>query len=244
MVQRASGGYHGVMKIVSLVHIGMVSLSAALLAGCARTPPGATTGAQTLVTFEVQVAGQIVPGDPNAYYYIVLDTDNNPATGPIPVVARPWGNGYAAGSYTHYVLYHNGVFGVYESIDPNHTTSTYLGRPLQGGITTTNRPNDTLFVQVDRAQIADIHPDVRAIDVNVISTDRVPLDPQELTVKVVDGLGASGNDYVTIPFGFTTVYTNGVDPDPAHPETPRDADGLANNPNLDLINWRITVQTQ
>lgn len=229
------------MKMSS--HIGMVSLSVALLAGCARTPTGVTPGGQTLITFQAQVQGQIVPGDPNAYYYIVLDTDNNPTTGPIPVVARPWGNGYAAGSYTHYVLYHNGVFGVYASVDANHTTSTYLGRPLQAGITTTNHPNDTLFVQVDRAQIADLHPDVRALDVNIIATDRVPLDPQELTVKVVDGLGASGNDYVTIPLTYTTVYNNGVDPDPAHPETPLDAFGLATNPDLDLVNWRITVQT-
>jgi hypothetical protein len=222
----------------------MVSLSVALLAGCARTPPGVSTSGQTLVTFEVQVQGQIVAGDPNAYYYIVLDTDNNPATGPVPVVARPWGNGYATGSYSYYVLYHNGVFGVYESTDANHTTSTYIGRPLQAGITTTNRPNDTLFVQLDRSQIAGANPDVSALDVNVISTNVVPLDPQEIVTKVVDGLGVSGNAYVTIPLTYTTVYNNGVDPDPGDPERADDAPYLSDNPNLDLINWRITVQTQ
>lgn len=224
-------------------HVVMVTLVAGMLAGCAHTPPGVTPIGQTLVTFEVQFQGAINPGNPNAYYYIVLDTDNNPATGPVPVVARPWGNGYAAGSYTHYVLYHNGVFGVYRSADANHTTSTFIGRPFQAGLATHNVPNDSLFIQIDRAQIADVHPDVSALDVNVIATDRVPLDPQEVTTKIVDGLGASGNDYVTIPLTFTTTYNDGIDPDPAHPENPLDAPGLDTRPDLDITNWRISVQT-
>ena len=55
--------------------------------------------------------------------------------------------------------------------------------------------------------------------------------------------GRSGNAFVTIPLTFTTTYTNGVDPDPGNPETPNDAPGLDTRPNVDLTNWRITVQT-
>lgn len=228
---------------MSRVHLLILTLAAAFCAGCARTPAGVAPGSQTLITFEVQVAGSL-SADPNAWYYIVLDTNNDPTDGPVPVVARPWGNGYAAGSYTHYVLYRPGAgFRVFRSADPNHTENTYLGPPLQAGLTSTNRPNDTLMVQLDRAQIATVNPDVRALDVNIIATDRVPLDPQEITPKTVDGLGASGNEFVTIPLTYTTTYANGVDPDPGHPEGPRDAPGLAERPHLDLINWRITVQT-
>jgi hypothetical protein len=229
----------------------MVTLAAALCAGgtaliggCASTPSGVTPGKQTLITFEVQVAGSINTANPASYYYIVLDTDNDPSDGPIPVVSRPWGNGYAAGSYTHYILYRPGSgFRVYRSADPNHTEAVYMGTPLQAGIATTNRPNDTLVVQVERSQIATVNTNVSALDVNVIATDRVPLDPQEITPKIVDGLGPSGNDFVTIPLTFTTTYANGVDPDPGHPETPNDAPGLATRPDLDLASWRITVQT-
>jgi hypothetical protein len=218
----------------------MVSLTALLWGGCAKTPAGISTEGQTLVTFEVQVRGAIQPEN---YYYILLDTNNDPTDGPVPVVGRPWGNGYAAGSYTHYVLFHGGVFSVYQSSDPNHTSSSYLGRPLQAGVSTTNAAGDTLVVQLDRAQITNVHPDVRAVDVNLVATDRVPLDPQEVTPKTVDGLGRSGNAFVTIPLTFTTTYANGVDPDPGNPETPNDAPDLDTRPNLDLTNWRITVQT-
>lgn len=228
---------------MSRAHTMILTLAATLCAGCARTPAGVTPGQQTLVTFEVQVAGS-VSVDPNAYYYIVIDTDNDPTDGPVPVVARPWGNGYAAGSYTHYILYRPGAgFRVFQSADENHTENTYIGPPLQAGVGTTNRPSDTLIIQIDRSQIATVNPDVRALDVNVIATDRVPLDPQEVTPKTVDGLGGSGNEFVTIPLTFTTTYANGVDPDPGHPEGPNDAPGLAAHPNLDLTNWRFTVQT-
>lgn len=220
-------------------HVIMVSLAALLCAGCARTPAGVSPEGQTIVTFQAQVRGAIRP---DGYYYILLDTNNDPTDGPVPVVARPWGNGYAAGSYTHYVLYHGGVFGVYQSSDPDHSQSTYLGRPMQASIITTNTPGDTLFVQLDRAQIANVHPDVRALDVNIVTTDRVPLNAEDPAPKIVDGLGRSGNAYVTIPLTFTTTYFNGGEPDPGNPETANDAPGLDSRPDLDLINWRTTVQ--
>ncbi|HEY3267209.1 MAG TPA: hypothetical protein VGM37_09800 [Armatimonadota bacterium] len=212
------------------------------LAGCAKTPPGAVTGPQTLVTFEVQVQGSVNPAE---YYYIVLDTNNDASDGPRPVVARPWGNGYAAGSYTHYILYHAGTFGVYQSSDnPDHQMNVYLGRPLQAGVESRNNASDTLVVQLDAAQVANVNPAVRALDVNIIATDRVPLDPQEITTKTVDGLGLSGADFVTIPLTYTQVYQDGVNPDPGHPETLEAGivPGLAEHPELDLINWRTTVQ--
>jgi hypothetical protein len=218
----------------------MLPLAALLCAGCAKTPSGVSDQGQTLITFQVQLRGAV---QPDAYYYILLDTNNDPGDGPVPVVARPWGNGFAAGSYTHYVVYNGGVFSVYESSDADHTQSTYLGRPLQAAVITTNTPNDTLFVQLDRSQIANVHPDVHALDVNFVATDRVPLDTEGPVSKTVDGLGRSGNAFVTIPLTFTTTYVNGGDPDPGNPETANDAPGLDTRPDLDITNWRITVHT-
>lgn len=208
-----------------------------LAAGCARTPDGASDGGGTLVTFQVQLKGAV---NPSLYYYVLLDTDNDPSDGPVPVVARPWGNGYAAGSYTHFVLYHAGTFGVYRSSDADHTEQVYLGRPLQAFVTTTNNPSDTLQIQIEAGMVDDANPSVASFDVNVVCTDRVPLDPQDATPKVVDGLGASGNDYVSIPLTFTTSYANGVDPDPGHPER---EEAWVTEPSLDMVNWRIVVQT-
>ncbi|HOC31133.1 MAG TPA: hypothetical protein PKK84_02715 [Armatimonadota bacterium] len=208
------------------------------LAGCSRTPDGVIPDDGTLVTIEIKMTGVVHPAN---YYYAVIDTDNNPGTGPIPVASRPWGNGYAAGSYTHYVLLHGGVFGVYESVDPSHSISTYLGRPIQAAVTTTSKPNDTIVVQLDTTQLKTVNPGVRALDVNLIATDRVPLDPQDPTPKIVDGLGRGGNDYVTIPVTYTSAYANGVDPDPTHPE--RAEPDIVPDPNCDILDWKITVMT-
>ena len=112
-------------------------MPALLLAGCAKAPSGGitspTSGPQLLIT--MTVAGIINA----AYYYFVLfnvnmtpNANNSGATGPVPVVAPPYVNGFAAGAFTNYVEYNQSVpggtgFGFY-TIDPMPCASpNYIG---------------------------------------------------------------------------------------------------------------------
>ena len=60
------------------------------------------------------VAGTI---NPAYYYYVLFNVNNTPnsnnsgPTGPVPVVAPPYANGFAAGAFTNYVEYNSGVPG-------------------------------------------------------------------------------------------------------------------------------------
>ena len=75
-----------------------------LLAGCAKAPSRGITspasGPQILVT--MTVAGRI---NPSYYYFVLFNVRQNTTgpTGPVPVVAPPYGNGFAAGAFTNYV---------------------------------------------------------------------------------------------------------------------------------------------
>ncbi len=97
-----------------------------LPAGCAKSPSGISgsspvSGPQLQISLTVQ--GTI---NPNFYYYILFNL--NRATGPtgsgtgaVPVVAIPYGNGFAAGAFSNYVEYHGG--------QPGGTNFGYYGIP-------------------------------------------------------------------------------------------------------------------
>ncbi len=89
---------------------------AAFLGGCANQGSliGPTTPA-TVVDFSFTMAG---PVDPNAYYFLALDTlDDNGATFPIPVAGGPyWGNGWGTGTITHFLEYHMGQYDLYRTL--------------------------------------------------------------------------------------------------------------------------------
>ena len=87
-----------------------------LPAGCAKAPGGSSgatspvSGPQLFITMTVR--GTI---NPNYYYYVLFNINNTPGpggpggtsvTGPVPVVAPPYGNGFAAGAFTNYVQFH------------------------------------------------------------------------------------------------------------------------------------------
>ena len=78
-------------------------------------------------------------------------------TGPVPVVAVPYGNGFAAGAFTNYVEYHNGQpggtnFGFW-TISSDLLTPSYLGSSSPY-LVTSQAGSNTFTVQIPLAALA------------------------------------------------------------------------------------------
>ena len=189
-------------------------LTALLLlpAGCAKSPSGGGTspvsGPQLLVT--MTVAGNI---NPNYYYYVLFNVNNTPGpnnssiTGPIPVVAAPYGNGYAAGAFTNYVEYNGALPGGtsfnYFAVDSTLFNSQVLG---QDRLVQKQAVGNTLTFQLPLAYLttttATTAAQINSLEVNFIATNVVPPNGQNITVpKYFDALyppQQAGNSYVTL----------------------------------------------
>lgn len=179
--------------------------------GCAKSPSsgGASpvSGPQLIVT--MTVAGNINPSD---YYYILFNVNNTPGpnsssvTGPVPVVATPYGNGYAAGAFTNYVEYNGGQPGGtnfnYYVVDPTLFNSQALG---QSRLIQSQAVGNTLTFQLPLAYLATAAvtaDQITSLQVNFITTNVVPVNGQNITVaKYFDALyppQQAGNSYVNL----------------------------------------------
>lgn len=189
-------------------------LLAALLllpAGCAKSPGGGSTspvsGPQLIVT--MTVAGKI---NPNYYYYILFNVNNaagpgnTSVTGPIPVVAAPFGNGYAAGAFTNYVEYNSAQPGGtnfnYYAVDATLFNSQPLG---SGKLIQALTSGNTLTFQLPLASLTTstvTAAQINSLQVNFITTNVVPPNGQNIsTPKYFDALyppQQAGNSYVSL----------------------------------------------
>lgn len=209
--------------------------------GCARFPANMGTQPKRTITFDITVVGRI---DPTRYYFIAIDNDQNPLTGPLPAVARPWGNGWGTGAITHYVEFNAsqpGSFGVYRVIPGTDLQAAqYIGVPFEASITN----NSTLHVTLDVDTLAtDLVPaaNLQSLDVNFVTTDQVVHDPNFPGPKSWDALGVSGNNYVSIPIVNNRVFSNG---DAALGTQEQAGDMQVPDTNLDLVDWRIEARVR
>lgn len=216
-----------------------------LLAGCARFPETpAERGVRRLV-IEMQVAGQIRP----EYHYFVVFNLSNDATGnagPLPVIAPPWGSGFAGGAYTHYVRYASflpqGGYALYrvepgtENQPPPHI---YLGTPLRADTVEAN--SNRLRFEVDLIQLIPNEREARAmrhIQLNFITTDIIPTDPNAPVRKTGDSLGderIGDYRYLNLRIDQDRIFQNS--------ETNLEPANDAVDPDLDIVSWRVEVRT-
>ena len=222
--------------------------------GCASVPAGArVTGPQLIVT--MTVAGNI---NPNDYYFVLFNATSNPVAsqGPIPVVASPWGNGFAAGQFTGFVRVDssqpNGGYGVYSVVpNTNLQTFSYLGSPIN----TTPVTAGSTFIQftIPLSQLATPSlsaSSITAVQMNFINTDRIPINPNDPNTKEFDALGdaripSQVNDPVTIPVTQSGTFDNAtaLDKEPEGDVTTC-GNGVfqtVSNPDLDIIDWSVQV---
>lgn len=218
------------------------------LTGCARFPDTApTTGKQLVVTLRVQ--GRISPIDEvnpslRRHYFIAIDNDNDPNTGPWAVAYPPYGgNGWVTSrdaarsiGVTSFVQFDaaNPSGYLYGFIPNSNFLLTTAPQPplryelLDGG--------STLRFTIDFSQIATaaIPADqITQLDINFITTNELAVNPNELYPnRQFDGLGPTGQDYVTVDTTLDRLYS----------DTDDDA-RVVTDPDLDIVYWSVQVQT-
>jgi len=214
--------------------------------GCAKFPEGGGGVFTKRFRFIIRLAA---PVNPN-YVYIVAINDANDLTGqnggPIPVVAPPWGNGFVAGKATHFVRYDgfqpNGGYAVFKFADPNLLTYFQTGIPVNFF---TPGPEDVrLDFEIDATQLRPNPRDalsIRALQINLLTMDRVPTDPNDPNPKYWDALGDSTepgsiNDYITIDVTGPRIYRNS--------ELQNEPEGDVSDPSLDMVDWSIEIRTR
>ena len=218
------------------------------LAGCARFPSTApTTGKQLVIT--IKVRGLITPvddADPSIrhYYFIAIDNDNDQYTGPWAVAFPPYGgNGWVTSrdaqksigvtSFLEFDAANPGGY-IYSFVPGSFLLQYTNPQPplryelLEGGT--------TLRFIIDFSQVATtaIPADkITELDINLITTNELAVNPNQLyPYREFDGLGPSGQDYVTVDTTIDRLYT-GQDTDTA---TPTDED-------IDIVYWSVQVQS-
>lgn len=236
--------------------IALPALPLLAVAGCARAPGGAqnSTGAQLIVS--MTVAGRI---NPAFSYFVLFNTTNSPttSTGPIPVVASPWGNGFAAGQFTQFVRYDStqgsAGYGVYSVVPGSNLRSfQFLGSPLQ--FTPPGDSGSTLQFRIPLSQLAvsGISADqIQNLQINFIATNSTPTDANTSATKLFDALGDARqvggvNNPITISTAQSHIYQNSdsVTPEPSGDVTEA-GNGVfqtTSEPDLDIVNWSVEVR--
>jgi len=184
-----------------------------LPAGCAKAPSSGITspvsGPQLLIS--MTVAGTI---NPSYYYFVLFNVNDTPSqnnsgpTGPVPVVAPPYGNGFAAGAITNFVEHNSGVpggtgFGFYGFSDPKLLQPSYLGSSQY--LVTSQAIGSTLSFQLPLVYLATsaITVDqIQTLQINFVATNTIQVIGENFsTPKYFDALyppDQAGNSYVTV----------------------------------------------
>jgi len=209
-----------------------LSSAAWLLSGCARHPDTGAAGTvanRLIVQFTVDGAINEL-----YYYYVAFDDDSDSGDGPLPVVSSPFLNGWGTGSFTRFVEYHQGQFRVFTHTEDNagNFEEEFLDRPFE--FTYPQGGNELRFV-LDYNK--NFPTDPNTLDLNIITTDEIILDPNLQIEKTFDALGPRGNDYISIQTQTNGVFANNNAPI-------REQEGDVALPDLDLNDWRLEVQRQ
>jgi hypothetical protein len=186
----------------------------ALNVSCARYPPNQNglSGRRLVVTLTFRKPVNAF----YHYFFLINNAGDQNATGPVPVLGPPYGNGFATGSgnggagFTDFVQYDNAQpygFGVYHVIgNPNAGNFVLTGRPITSIQPDPNNPNtaNKLQFSIDMSQLvtdANGQPltdasaalmaarAIRYLQVNVVATDVIPRDATTQVSKMVDSLG-------------------------------------------------------
>lgn len=223
----------------------------AIMSACAKFPPNGGSQSTRLI-FTMTVAGEIR----NNYIYIVAlrpsrAVNPNPADGPLPVVERPWGNGFVAGNVSHFVQYdvaQSSPYLIYkfDLVDqvnyvPDLTHWSELGVPVN----TTDVPPGGKVIQFE-ILLSDLEPDptveaaLQTLQVNFLTMNRRPTGDDPGT-KIWDALGnntpSQVNDYINIPLTQNGVYNNDN-----NVQGVIEPEGDTPDPDLDITDWRVEVR--
>lgn len=208
-----------------------------LLCGCAKFPSNQVqpSGKQLVIT--MTVAGRL---NPSYFYFVAFNTNGDTTQGPVPVVGPPWGNGWGTGNITFFVRYTQGVYRIFRIVPGTNNLGIVDTGAQPIGFVDPGPSGKTLRFTIDVSQIATTElpaDQLESLTVNFISTDIQPEDPNFPGPKYYDGLGETGNDFLTISLAGNRLYSNSefnIEPS---------GDVLNGDPDLDITDWSIEVQT-
>jgi hypothetical protein len=248
---------------------GLAVLFPCLVSGCARVPAANSAGTRSKlieVTFRTRGAVNINQLPNGNYYFVLLNrTDNQTDPGPAPVVALPWGNGFAAASqpdaqgFVGFVRFDRAQgatgYGVYSALvngtlrNPVENIFTPLGAP--DAVLILPQPgqanSDTVSFRLDLGRLP--NPEARFLQLNILTTNNLPQGATDAP-KVWDALGNGAvggflNGFITIDTTQNRTLTNadliGDAQEPANDV--RDHLGpLVDDASLDIVDWNITIR--
>jgi len=209
----------------------LICLALAGLAGCARMPaqPSQNFPTRQLIATITLAA----PINPTYNYFIAID-DTSSSRGPVPLIATPstpippFGVPIIVSDTDlpprYYCWLTSNAFSQYRN-------SVFTGPPYRGQISD-DRKTITYSLNLDQVT------DQNSIQLNFITADRVipPSDP--LTPIVYDGLGPTGNNFLSeVSLLVNASYSNATS---AFPEQAGDCPIAA----LDIVDWSVLVSLQ
>jgi hypothetical protein len=168
-------------------------------------------------------------------YFIAIDTNGNPADGPVPLIVTPSTPIPLTGfpivisdsdvPPSFIIWFNNGVFRQYRN-------QIFAGPPFLAQV---SPDGTTITVTIDLDQVSET---AATLDINLITTDSlIPPDDPLLPINY-DGLGPTGNSYLSgVPVGESARFSNDSS---AVPE----AEGDAAEPELDIVDWTMEVKIQ
>ncbi|MCS7265219.1 MAG: hypothetical protein NZ805_10350 [Armatimonadetes bacterium] len=208
------------------------------LCGCAKFPeqPPVPVSRDRLIVILTYAA----PINPNYFYYIAIDDDGDPRTGPLPALTRPWGNGWGVpydatlGSRIHFfaeISQQSAELFRIEIFQPPFTTRR-LGPTLDFSL---SQPNQIRLTIDLRQLFPSPNPIPERIELNFISLSELKTNPYDNTPRTgFDALGPTGNDFISIPLTSTQVFRNGEG-------WVQETSGDAQIDSLDLTDWEVRV---
>jgi hypothetical protein len=229
----------------SLKRLAPLVLGVLAMASCAKVPGGGAVAGTTRLAFTMRVSREIRPN----YIYMVAirpSTDlNPPEQGPIPVIAPPWGNGFVAGTVTHFVMWSDTQsprYLIYQ-FRPGTNLIEYfaIGAPIN--YVDVSPGERELKFEIDLTQIAPssaVADTYQSVQLNFLTMDRIPQGTSG--TKAWDALGDSRlptevNSPITIPLRTSGTYDNARF---QNLEVPGDVA----DPDLDVIDWKVEVRRQ
>lgn len=226
--------------------------------GCARSPGMSTGTRNTQIIVTMTLAGRVRPD----YAYFVLFNVNGAAqngqTGPIPVVAAPYGNGFAGGAFTHFVRFDqsqpSGGYGVYAIVPGSRLrTFSYLGPPSQSTPIQTGDRILQFQIPLSRLASSDVPTDkITSLQINFLATNRVPVDPNDPGTKLFDALGDARQPgevnrfFSILNVTQARVYQNSdsISPEPSG-DVAEAGNGVfrpVSEPDLDITDYSIEIR--
>ncbi len=257
------------MRIFTLSRIALSAALALSLVSCAKVPDAASTVRRRYIDVTMTLRGAV---NPNYYYFALIHrTDVYSDPGPVPVVAPPWNNGFAAASQTDAqgfvaaVVYSNfGGLSGYEvyrvPTDANNapTAKPYqIGTGLSGFVslgqpdqyTTPQTGERVLRFRLDLSRLP--NPNARYLKLNLLATNNLPAGVDPNAPKLWDALGngSGGGDVGSLNTFLTLDVTQDQRQDNSNGLEPandvRDHLGpLVDEPSLDITDWSVQVLSQ